>query len=112
MKVGRRLWIVLVVVFVVCAVVANLDNLRRLPASFLKSSLISQIIIGFVVWLISLIVGFIIFGYWLDYQAKRGAEVWFGWLSLYLIFWPPAWPITVILLLVIGIMRVLRKADD
>jgi len=104
-KVGHYLWLAFVVVVVVYAVVANLDEvpgfLKQTLDSFLKLPLISQIIIGVVVWLISLIVGWYIYSY-LFKEPEEGSQFW---VLAFLILWPPAWPIAVIVLLVMWIMK-------
>ena len=119
MKVGQYLWLAFLAFFValvVFGVVNNVYGIRDFPKqqldSFLNRPLIGQILIGFVGWLISLIAGFVIFGYWIEYQAKRGAEIWFGWLALYFIFWPPAWPIAVILFPVLWIINKCRRPGE
>ena len=117
-KVGRYLWLALVVVVVVTAVVANLDKVRDFKVrdflqqqldSFLKRPLISQIIIGFVVWLILVIVPCIVFWsvFWYvvgQPEEGQGLAAW-GCLFAFLIVWPPAWPIAVILLPVLWITK-------
>lgn len=101
---GRYLWLAFVVAFAVYSVAANLDEVRDFLQqqldSFLKRPLTSQIIIGFIIWLISVIVPFIVYSYLVE-QPEEGPGC--GWLFFFLIVWPPAWPIAVILLLVMWI---------
>ena len=102
-KVGRYLWLALVVVVVVTAVVVKKDALRDTPRlmwdSFLKRPLIGKIIIGFVVWIISLFVGWSIYSTLFE-EPEEGEQFW---ALAFLFLWPPAWPIAVIVLLVMWI---------
>lgn len=106
-KVGWILWAAFVVAIGAYLVATNWDALRdfflqlsfkQLWDSFLQLSRVIQIIIGFVVWLISVIVPAIVV---VPLFAKKSEEG--GWLYYwaYLFLWPPAWPLGVILLFVI-----------
>ena len=111
-KVGRYLWLALAVAVMVTIVVVKKDALRDTPRllldSFLKRPLISQIIIGFVVWLILVIVPWFIYSHLVEWPEGEGQGlVSLARLFFFSIVWPPAWPIAVIMLLVYGIMRVL-----
>ena len=102
-KVERYLWLALVVAVMVTIVVVKKDALRDTPRLlldfFLKRPLISKIIIGFVAWLISLIVGWSIYSHVFE-EPEEGSQFW---ALAFLILWPPAWPIAVIVLLVMWI---------
>ena len=96
----KVLWFAFVVVVVVAAVVTNLDEARDLLQQFLKRPLIIQILIGFVVWLITLmIVGYLISATLFEREKGGEAEGW-GLIAFFILL-PPAWPIAVIMLLVI-----------
>ena len=96
-KVGRYLWLLFVLVIAASVIVFKWDNFRgflqHLMASFHQRPLISQIIIGVVVWLVAVIVPYLVYAYLSqDSDADDEARV-----LVFVVLWPPAWPIALLL---------------
>jgi hypothetical protein len=89
------LWLAFVLALLIVAVVDNRDTIRD---SFLKLSPIVRILVGFAVWLVSVVAPFVAFFSLNEPEEGPGLDV----MDAFLVIWPPAWPIALILLLLRG----------
>jgi hypothetical protein len=107
-RAGRYLWLAFIVTILVIIVVIHLDEARstfqQLLESFLHRSLAVRILIGFVVWLLSVIVPGSLFLVVIRPMAEENVgddTGGFGYFLPFLVFWPPAWPVALILWLLL-----------
>ncbi len=105
-RLGRYIWFAFTVAIIVMLVLFNLDAVRsfltHLLVYFARLPLISRIFIGFVTWLVSVIApGFL---FWYLFRPPENDEDetgGLGHLLLFLIIWPPGWPIALILWIIL-----------
>jgi len=101
-KLGRYIWLIFVVAIIVLVVAFNLEEVRsflnKLLDSFVKLSLLGKILIGFAIWLALVIIPLFVYAYLVE-QPEEGPGIF--WLFFYTIIWPPAWPIAIVLWILI-----------
>jgi len=105
-RLGRYIWVAFVLAIIVLLVLFNLDEVRDLLSqlldSFARLPLISKILIGFAIWLVSVIVPGFFFWYLFGPQESDEDETGgLGHLLLFLIIWPPGWPIALSLWIIL-----------
>jgi hypothetical protein len=104
--IGRISWLILVVAIIVLAIIINTEAVKKgfenILTWFLELALISRILIGFVLWLASVIIPFIVFTYIVG-EPEEGPGILFVW--FFTIIWPPAWPIAIVLWILIKFVK-------
>ncbi len=105
-RLGRYIWFAFIVAIIVFLILFNLNTVRsfltHLLVSLSRLPLISQILIGLATWLFSVIVPGLLFWYLFRPSATEEDETGgLGHLLLFLIFWPPGWPIALILWIIL-----------
>ena len=109
---GRLIWLAFVVAIIVIVVAFNLEAARlffnSLLVFFVRMSLLCKILVGFIVWLALVIIPFIAFIFVVG-EPEEGPGIYV--LLFFALIWPPAWPIAIVLWILIKKLSKVRYTN-
>jgi len=102
---ARFLWFAFVLGLIVCVIAVEPESIagviKGVWSSYLRPPLGRQILIGFAVWLGSVILPFMFYRFLVE-PPEEGPPL--SWLFAFFIIWPPAWPLAIIFIVLIKVL--------